>query len=108
MLGYVRIQGSLQVCRSVGLLSIAAAFGLTTGLLEGLGLLIFHGYGWGNSRIPEGVSASIVWISAAVNLGLFLLAAFLFLLIRGLSVAIGRSGLCCLYLRFCFSWTYSA
>lgn len=65
-----------------GLLSIAAAFGLTTGLLEGLGLLIFHGYGWGNSRIPEGVSASIVWISAAVNLGLFLLAAFLFLLIR--------------------------
>ena len=51
----------------------AGAFGLATGLLEGAGLLLFHGYGWGNTRIPEGVSASIVWISAAVNLGLFLL-----------------------------------
>ena len=51
----------------------AGAFGLATGLLEGAGLLLFHGYGWGNTRIPEGVSARIVWISAAVNLGLFLL-----------------------------------
>jgi arylsulfatase A-like enzyme len=51
----------------------AMAFGLVTGLLEGAGLLLFHGYGWGNTRIPEGVSASIVWISAIVNLGLFLL-----------------------------------
>jgi arylsulfatase A-like enzyme len=64
---------------SVGnVLSVAAAFGLATGLLEGLGLLIFRGYGWGNSRIPEGVSASIVWISALVNLGLFLLVGFSF------------------------------
>ena len=59
-------------------LTAAAAFGLATGLLEGAGLLIFRGYGWGNSRIPEGVSASIVWISAAVNLGFFLLLGLLF------------------------------
>jgi arylsulfatase A-like enzyme len=38
-----------------------------------VGLLIFRGYGWGNTRIPEGVSASIVWVSASVNLGLFAL-----------------------------------
>ena len=56
---------------STGILWTAIAFGLATGLLEGLGLLIFHGYGWGNTRIPEGVSASIIWISAAVNLVLF-------------------------------------
>jgi arylsulfatase A-like enzyme len=56
-----------------GVLGTAAAFGLATGLLEGGGLLLFRGFGWGNSRIPEGVSPSIVWTSAAVNLGLFLI-----------------------------------
>lgn len=52
-------------------LAFAAAFGLVTGLLEGLGLLTFHGFGIWNSRIPEGVSAPIVGISAIVNLALF-------------------------------------
>jgi arylsulfatase A-like enzyme len=61
-------------------LVFAAAFGLVTGLLEGLGLLAFHGFGLWNSRIPEGVSAPIVGISAAVNCGLFVAVGCLLLL----------------------------
>jgi arylsulfatase A-like enzyme len=53
-------------------LAFAAAFGLAAGLLEGLSLLLTRGYGIGNPRIPEGVSAPIVGISAVVNLCLFL------------------------------------
>jgi len=70
-------------------LATAAGFGLLTGLLEGLGLLTFRGYGWGNTRIPEGVSADIVWISALVNLGLFLVLGTFF---GGLYGALRRDG----------------
>jgi arylsulfatase A-like enzyme len=85
-------QADSKILKSLSLgnsLAIGATFGLVTGLLEGVGLLIFRGYGWGNSRIPEGVSASIVWISALVNLGLFLVLGLLF---WSLQRAIRRSG----------------
>src|SRR4030088_736199 len=57
------------------MLLLAAGFGLLTGLVEGLGLLAFHGFPWFtlNSRIPEGVSSEILWISPIVNLILFLM-----------------------------------
>src|SRR5579872_162764 len=56
------------------MLLLSACFGLITGLVEGLGLLAFHGLPWFtlNSRIPEGVSVEILWISPVVNLCLFL------------------------------------
>src|SRR3984885_8669943 len=65
-------------------LLLSACFGLITGLVEGLGLLAFHGLPWFtlNSRIPEGVSVEILWISPVVNLLLFL---FLGLVILALS-----------------------
>ncbi len=63
---------------SARLLQLAACFGLITGLLEGIGLLAFHGLPWFvlNSRIPEGVSIEILWISPVVNLLLFLVVGF--------------------------------
>jgi len=61
-------EGTVSASR---LLVLAACFGLITGLLEGVGLLAVHGFGWLNSRIPEGVSVEIVWISAIVNLLIF-------------------------------------
>jgi len=56
------------------LLLLAACFGLITGLIEGFGLQAFHGFQWFglNSRIPEGVSIEILWISPIVNLVFFL------------------------------------
>jgi arylsulfatase A-like enzyme len=56
------------------LLLLAACFGLVTGLVEGFGLQAFHGFEWFglNSRIPEGVSIEILWISPIVNLIFFL------------------------------------
>jgi len=66
------------------MLLLSACFGLATGLAEGLGLWAFHGLPWFtlNSRIPEGVSVEILWISPIVNLFLFL---FLGLVIATLS-----------------------
>lgn len=57
------------------MLLLSACFGLLIGLVEGLGLLAFHGFPWFtlNSRIPEGVSIEILWISPVVNLILFLM-----------------------------------
>jgi arylsulfatase A-like enzyme len=54
------------------LLQVATWFGVVTGLVEGLGLLAVFGYGWLNDNIRVGVSIEIVWISAIVNLLLFL------------------------------------
>jgi arylsulfatase A-like enzyme len=54
------------------LLRLAAWFGLVTGLVEGLGLLATFGHGWLNHTIRTGVSVEIIWISAVVNLTLFL------------------------------------
>ncbi len=54
------------------LLQLATWFGLVTGLVEGFGLLAAFGYGWLNDNIRAGVSVEIIWISAIVNLVLFL------------------------------------
>jgi len=54
------------------LLQLATWFGLVTGLVEGFGLLAAFGYGWLNDNIRAGVSIEIIWISAIVNLILFL------------------------------------
>src|SRR5579863_8375205 len=59
------------------LLVFGAWFGLITGLVEGLGLLATYGHGWFTpNNVRAGVTAEIVWISALVNLALFLLIAF--------------------------------
>jgi arylsulfatase A-like enzyme len=59
-------------------LVLGAWFGLVAGLVEGLGLLAVFGYGWLTpNNVRAGVTAEIIWISAIVNLGLFLLLAIL-------------------------------
>src|SRR5579872_3917678 len=65
------------------LLLLSACFGLITGLVEGVGLLAFHGFQWFalNSRIPEGVSVEILWISPIVNLFFFLFNGLLIVLL---------------------------
>src|ERR671935_2440155 len=65
------------------LLTLAAWCGLVAGLLEGVWLYLSHGRGWLNPEILFGVSLEIIWISAVVNLLVFLL---LILLVR-LSIA---------------------
>src|SRR5580704_10823889 len=64
---------------SAHLLMLAACFGLITGLIEGFGLQTFHGFQWFalNSRIPEGVSIEILWISPIINLVFFLFVGLL-------------------------------
>jgi arylsulfatase A-like enzyme len=58
------------------LLVLGAWFGLVTGMVEGIGLLAVFGYGWlAPNNVRAGVTAPIIWISALVNLGLFLLLA---------------------------------
>jgi arylsulfatase A-like enzyme len=54
------------------LLQLGVWFGVVTGLVEGIGLLASFGYGWLNDNIRAGVSVEIVWISAVVNVLLFL------------------------------------
>jgi arylsulfatase A-like enzyme len=68
---------------SARLLLLAACFGLITGLIEGFGLQAFHGFQWFvlNSRIPEGVSIEILWISPLVNLVFFLFVGLLLALL---------------------------
>jgi arylsulfatase A-like enzyme len=68
------------------LLLLAASFGVITGLIEGLGLLAFHGFPWFvlNSRIPEGVSIEILWVSPIVNLCVFLLIGLILAALRGI------------------------
>ena len=72
--GSVSQNGPEQSVSAGRILLLSAAFGVIVGLVEGLGLLIFHGLPWFklNSRIPEGVSIQILWISPVVNLLLFL------------------------------------
>jgi len=67
-----------------GMLLLSACFGLITGLVEGVGLLAFHGMPWFalNSRIPEGVSVEILWISPLVNLLFFLCVGVVLTLLR--------------------------
>ncbi len=66
-------------------LVLGAWFGLVAGLVEGLGLLAVFGYGWLTpNNVRAGVTAEIVWISALVNLGLFLLLAVLGMLLQKL------------------------
>jgi arylsulfatase A-like enzyme len=68
------------------MLLLSACFGLITGLVEGLGLLAFHGFPWFsfNSRIPEGVSAEILWVAPVFNLILFLLLGLVLATLRRL------------------------
>ena len=66
-------------------LVLGAWFGLVTGLVEGLGLLAVFGYGWLTPNLVRaGVTAEIIWISAVVNLGLFLLLALFSMLVQKL------------------------
>jgi arylsulfatase A-like enzyme len=58
--------------KPIDVLIIAGWFGLVTGLLEGLGLLVFQNLGWlGWNAVEHGVSAEIVWISAFFDFFLF-------------------------------------
>ena len=67
------------------LLVIGAWFGLVAGLVEGLGLLAVYGFGWLTpNNVRTGVTAPIIWISALVNLGLFLLLAVFAMLLQKL------------------------
>src|SRR5580693_2803119 len=72
-------QRSAHSVTSAHLLMLAACFGLITGLIEGFGLQTFHGFQWFalNSRIPEGVSIEILWISPIINLVFFLFVGLL-------------------------------
>lgn len=53
------------------LLAMGAWFGLVTGLVEGVGLMIFQRVNWENWGRALHVSGSIVWVSAFVDLFLF-------------------------------------
>ncbi len=65
------------------LLVLGIWFGLIAGLVEGLGLLAIYGFGWLTpNNVRAGVTAEIIWISALVNLGLFLVLAFLGMLLQ--------------------------
>ncbi|MGC1434902.1 MAG: sulfatase [Terriglobales bacterium] len=67
------------------LLVLGAWFGLVAGLVEGLGLLAVFGYGWLTpNNVRAGVTAEIIWISALVNLGLFVLLALCGMLVQKL------------------------
>jgi arylsulfatase A-like enzyme len=67
------------------LLVLGAWCGLVAGLVEGLGLLAVFGFGWLTpNNVRSGVTAEIVWISALVNLGLFLLLALFGMLLQRL------------------------
>ncbi len=75
----------LDECSGVRLLVPGAWFGLVTGLIEGLGLLAVFGYGWLTpNNVITGVTAPIIWISALVNFGLFLLLAVCGMLVQKL------------------------
>src|SRR5579863_295617 len=78
--GSVSQNGTEQSVSAGRILLLSAAFGIVVGLVEGLGLLIFHGLPWFklNSRIPEGVSIEILWISPVVNLLFFLALGLVF------------------------------
>lgn len=60
----------------VSILVVGAWFGLVTGLVEGLSLLIFQRINWQNWARMIHVSAPIAWISPVVSLLLFLGIAF--------------------------------
>jgi arylsulfatase A-like enzyme len=67
---------STQVRASAGLLLIIATwFGIFTGLLEGLGLLLFQRINWKQWGRIMHVSREILWVSPIVDLILFLLVA---------------------------------
>jgi arylsulfatase A-like enzyme len=66
------------------LLRLAIWIGLVTGLVEGFGLLATFGHGWLNHTIRTGVSVEIIWISAIVNLALFLGIALIVGLVKPL------------------------
>jgi arylsulfatase A-like enzyme len=73
------LRQTAQSLNTARLMLLAACFGLITGIIEGFGLQAFHGFEWFalNSRIPEGVSIEILWISPLVNLVLFLFLGLL-------------------------------
>jgi arylsulfatase A-like enzyme len=67
---------STQARASTGLLLIIATwFGILTGLLEGLGLLLFQRINWKQWGRIMHVSKEILWVSPTVDLILFLLVA---------------------------------
>jgi len=67
------------------LLVLGTWFGLVAGLVEGLGLLAIFGYGWlATNSVLAGVTAPIIWISALVDLGLFVLLALCGMLVQKL------------------------
>ncbi len=71
--------------RNLEILILGAWFGLVAGLVEGLGLLAVFGYGWLTpNNVRTGVTAQIIWISAVVNLGIFLSAAIFGVLLQKL------------------------
>ena len=59
------------------LLLVAVWFGVWTGLLEALGLLLFQRVNWARWGAMIHVSWPILWVSILVDVGLFLLLAFL-------------------------------
>src|SRR4029077_7275191 len=57
--------------------AVAAWFGIVTGLLEGVGLLVFQRINWARWAATIHVSEPIIWISALTDLVFFLLVAAL-------------------------------
>jgi arylsulfatase A-like enzyme len=80
---------------SARVLVMASWFGLVTGMIEGVMLFAVFGLGFLNSNIRAGVSVEIIWISAVVNLLLFL----------GLGLLIG--GICASFFRRRLSWIFT-
>jgi arylsulfatase A-like enzyme len=76
---------STQVRASAGLvLMIATWFGILTGLLEGLGLLLFQRINWKQWGRIMHLSKEILWVSPTVDLILFLLVALVVWLVSRL------------------------
>jgi arylsulfatase A-like enzyme len=69
----------------IPVVALAAWCGIFTGILEGLGLLLFERVNWQRWGPMLHVSADILWISPVVDLALFLSSALLILLASRLS-----------------------
>ena len=71
------------------LLIIAVWVGTLSGLVEGIGLLLFQRINWQRWGITPHVTASIVWISPIVDVALFLIFAFVVATFSGFRPAKG-------------------
>jgi arylsulfatase A-like enzyme len=71
----IRADSSHASASAISLLSIAAWFGIVTGLIEGAGLLLFQRINWAQWGRLIHVSREILWISPLTDLFFFLILA---------------------------------